>query len=137
MKRLIIGVLVGVSLLGSVALGTQEVGRAGTSGAQATLDERATRVRQDLGRFCSSFDFFFKHSFSDGEMRPVRCSRRTSQATVVVAYAFTSRSLRDAWLNEWGNLASQRGEPVIKGRRWVVEVLQPRWEDEIRAELAD
>lgn len=70
-------------------------------------------------------------------MRPVRCSRGARDATVVVAYAFMSRSLRDAWLNEWGNLASQRREPVIEGRRWVVEVLQPRWEEEIRAELAD
>ena len=137
MKRLMIGVLVGVTLLGTVALGAERVGRAGTGAGQATLDDRATRVRRDLGRFCSSFDFFFKHAFSDGEMRPVRCSRRTSEATVAVAYAFTSRSLRDDWLNEWGTLASQRGVPVIKGRRWVVEVLRPRWEEEIRAELAD
>ena len=106
--------------------------------AQAsTLDDRATRLRKDLGPFCVNFDFYFKHSFGNGEMRPVRCSRRSSDSTVVVAYAFSSRSIRDSWLNEWGSLATQRGEPIVKGRRWVVEVLQPRWEEEIRAELRD
>lgn len=62
MQKLIVVVLVGVALFGTVAFSSDDVGRAGTGAEQATLDERATRVRRDLGRFCTSFDFFFKHT---------------------------------------------------------------------------
>ena len=95
MKRAIACFLVATALFGIVALGSDDAGLAET-GAGQSLDDRATRVRRDLGRFCTSFDFFFKHAFSDGEMRPVRCSRGARETTVAVAYAFTSRSLRDA-----------------------------------------
>ena len=130
----VVGCLV---LLSATALGLDGSGRAQAGGGTSTLDERATRLRRDLGPFCRDFDFYFKHAFSNGEMRPVRCSRRGKEKTVVMALAFTSRSLRDSWINEWGTLAQQRDEPVIKGRRWVVEILQPRWESEVRAELED
>lgn len=94
-------------------------------------------MRRYLGPFCRTFDFYFKHRFSDGEMRPIRCSRRGKEKTVLVAVVFTSRSLRDSWITEWGALAEQRGEPVIRGPRWVVEILQPKWKAEVRAELEE
>lgn len=134
---------IGASLIGCVVVLSATAfaldGSGGTSAGAgaATLDDRATRLRRDLGPFCRNFDFYFKHAFSDGEMRPVRCSRSGKNKTVLVAVVFTSKSLRDSWIVEWGSLAKQRGEPVVKGRRWVVEILQPKWESEVRAELKD
>jgi hypothetical protein len=112
------------------------IAKAGGSSAQS-LDERATALRERLGRFCRNFDFYFRHSFGNGEMRPVRCSRAGREKTVLVAYVFSNRRTKDAWVSEWGTLAKQRNEPVFKGRRWTVEVLQHRWAEEIRAALSD
>lgn len=105
------------------------------SSGKADLDQRATRLRQRLGPYCKNFDFYFRHSFAHGEMRPVRCSRFGRERTVVLAYAFSNRDTRDAWLSEWGDIAKERGTPVMKGRRFAVEVLVKRYRDEIRAQL--
>lgn len=137
MKRIAASLIGGLVVLSATAFGLGGSGGGSAEAGTATLDDRATKLRRDLGPFCRSFDFYFKHSFSDGEMRPVRCSRGGKEKTVLVAVVFTSRSLRDSWITEWGALAKQRGEPVIKGRRWVVEVLQPKWESDVRAELND
>lgn len=137
MKRFVMVVVVGALTFGAWGTLTSDpVANAGGA-AGRSLDDRATTLREDLGRFCESFDFYFKHSFGSGEMRPVRCSRRGREKTVVVAYVFSNRDTKSAWVNEWGTLAEQRGEPVFKGRRWIVEVLQPRWAQEVKAELND
>lgn len=116
--------LVGLLALGDWGRDTKMPAAAASQGSDAeTLDERATRLRKRLGRFCRDFDFFYRHNFAGGQMRPVRCSRAGRERTIVVVYAFSSRVTRDAWLNEWGGIAKQRGAPVIEGRRWTAEVL--------------
>lgn len=135
--RRIIGVITCAFLIGGVLL--QPIGSvASDDGAvpgQAELDERATRLRQRLGSFCKNFDFYYRHSFAHGQMRPVRCSRSGRNRTVVLAYAFSDRDTRNAWLSEWGHIAEERGTPVIKGWRFTVEVLVKHYKGEVRAQL--
>lgn len=135
--RRFVGVVTCALLIGGVLL--QPIGSVASDGgavaAQAELDERATRLRQRLGPFCKDFDFFYRHSFAQGQMRPVRCSRSGRERTVLLAYAFSDRATRNAWLSEWGRIAEERGTPVIKGRRFTVEVLVKHYRDEVRDRL--
>jgi hypothetical protein len=108
---------------------------AAKAGGSSNIDERATRLRVKLGSFCRNFDFFYRHSFASGKMRPVRCSRANAERTVVLVYAFSDRDTRDAWLDEWGRIAKQRNAPVIKGRRWAAEVLVRKHAKRIRRRL--
>ncbi|MDQ4026375.1 MAG: hypothetical protein M3217_12950 [Actinomycetota bacterium] len=112
--------------------GTRAVAQEGSA---ADVDERATRLREKLGGLCRNFDFFFKHEFGNGLMRPVRCSRAGRERTILVIYAFSDRRTKKNWLVEWGALAEQRGEVVVRGKRWTVEVLVRRWAREVRERL--
>ena len=140
--RRVSAIVLCVLLLGVVALGDwgpdtilPSVGASQENAAN--LDERATRLRKRLGSFCKNFDFFFRHSFAGGLMRPVRCSRAGRERTVVIVYAFSDRETKDAWLAEWGGIAKQRGDPVIKGRRWSAEVLVRKYAKRIRRRLTN
>jgi hypothetical protein len=128
-------------LFGLVALGDWGQGgilppaRASQGGEAENVDDRAIRLVERLGRFCKNYDFYYRHSFARGRMRPVRCSRAGHERTVVLVYAFSDRDTRDRWLGEWGGIAKERGAPVIKGRRWAAEVLVRKFAKEIRRRL--
>jgi hypothetical protein len=97
-----------------------------------TVDDRATRLRKRLGRLCRSFGFLYRHEFANGEMRPFRCSRASSDKTILVGYAFSDRRTKQAWLGEWGVLGRERGAVIVRGKRWTVEVLVRRYAREVR-----
>ena len=139
MKRLLAFMLVSAISLaawGTSASGNRSAG-APVSGEREEVDDRAQRLIKDLGRFCKNYDFYYRHSFGSGSMRPVRCSRAGREATVVVAYAFSDRDTKQSWQIEWGSLAKQRKERVFRGSRWTVEVLLKKWTQEVGRELSD
>ncbi|HEV2756860.1 MAG TPA: hypothetical protein VG318_13920 [Actinomycetota bacterium] len=116
-------------------VGGQPTAVAQEEGAGAEVDERARRVQERLGRLCGNYDFFFKHEFGKGLMRPVRCSRTGRAKTILVIYGFSGRRTKQNWLTEWGAIAEQRGAVVVRGKQWAVEVVVRRWADEVRERL--
>lgn len=130
---LVIGMALGAISLGQLPGGAAPAAVQG--GRDPAVDERATRIRERLGGLCGNFDFFFRHEFANGEMRPVRCSRTGREKTLLVLHSFSDRRTKQAWLAEWGQIGKQRGGILIRGKRWTVEVLLTRWEDEVRARL--
>jgi hypothetical protein len=53
-------------------------------------DAEAQALVGELARLCANFDFFFKHDMAKGAFRPVRCSLRGRDETVLFAYGFDS-----------------------------------------------
>ena len=140
MRRMVIVLACFAMVLGTTALHP----RSGSGGLplasaqeeeEVTVDSRASRLVDRLGRFCGSYDFYFRHFFAKGEMRPVRCSRGGREKTALLVYSFSDRRTKKAWLVEWGGLADQRGSIVIRGKRWTVEVLIRKWAPDIRKRL--
>jgi hypothetical protein len=71
------------------------VGVAGCSGG-VRLDDRATAVRERLGKLCSSFDFQSKAEINGGEYRPVDC--KTDEGVTLRILVFQDLDhLRDSW----------------------------------------
>ena len=135
MRRMVVVLAIVVA---SGAVGWQMVAGAAAAAQEEggpTVDERATRLRERLGGLCRNFDFFHKHEFANGVMRPVRCSRVGREKTVLVLYAFSDRRTKKGWLHQWGSLADQRGAVVVRGKRWTVEVLVRKRADEVRERL--
>jgi hypothetical protein len=87
----------------------------------------------ELGRFCGNFGFFYKHDMANGAFRPVRCSFRGRDETVLFAYGFDAAQTRQAWVSEWGNLAAQRGAILVESGTWAVEVIDPSIVEEVRS----
>jgi hypothetical protein len=99
------------------------------------VDARATRLVDRLGPFCGNFDFFYRHGFAGGQMRPVRCSRSGREKTILVVHSFSDRRTKKAWLAEWAQVEEQQGAVVIRGRKWTVEVLVHSAAPEVRKRL--
>ncbi|MGH2826772.1 MAG: hypothetical protein ACRDKF_07350 [Actinomycetota bacterium] len=78
-----------------------------------------------LGRYCSGFDFYFKHDMARGVFRPVRCSSAASVGTVLYAYGFDTSRTQQAWVAEWGQRADEGRMTLIEGGTWAVEVVDP------------
>jgi hypothetical protein len=87
----------------------------------------------ELGRLCANFDFFYKHDMANGAFQPVRCSLSGRDETVLFAYGFDTAQTRQAWVSEWGNLATQRGATFVESGTWAVEVLDPSIVEEVRS----
>lgn len=139
MRRLAMLVAVGMAVSG-IGLGYPSGGDASPAVAaqdeeDSAVDERASRLVVRLRNLCGSGDFWFSHEFANGQMRPVRCSRSGHRRTVLIVYSFSDRHARRGWLNEWGSLADERDAVLVRGKRWVVEVLVPRWAREVRKRL--
>ena len=139
MRRLAMLIAVGVAV-SAIGLGYLPGARvapaaAGQEEQDARVDERASRLVVRLKNLCGSGDFWFRHEFANGQMRPVRCSRANHERTVLIVYSFSDRHTRRGWLNEWGSLADQRDSVLVRGKRWIVEVLVRRWAREVRERL--
>ena len=112
-----------------------QIGRQSGLEADARLENIASRQEraeasarslvESLGRLCTSFDFYFKHDMARGAFRPVRCSPARTDRTVLFAYGFDTRRTQQAWIDEWGELADERGATLVDKGRWAVEVLDP------------
>jgi hypothetical protein len=99
----------------------------------AEADENARELVEALGPLCGNFDFWFKHDMARGAFRPVRCSKRGEDKTVVLAYGFDTERTREAWASEWGGLTDRRGATLVTKGRWATEVLDPLLVDQVQS----
>ena len=141
----ILVVLCALTLVGAFFIGLQvgessselatslEESEARRDKAEAVVEQTETR-RTDaeneartlvtaLGRYCSGFDFYYKHDMARGVFRPVRCSSAASERTVLYANGFDTPRTQEAWVSEWGQRADEVRMTLVEDGTWAIEVV--------------
>jgi hypothetical protein len=105
------------------------------------VDVVAQDVREDLGRLCRNFDFYFSSGGEPKEYRPVQCGKRLQslhplileRGPEVVIHAFADATAKDAWLSDHPAPLGGR----FGGENWFVDVMQPHAFERVREQLSD
>ena len=104
-----------------------------TETRRTDAENEARALVTALGRYCSGFDFYFKHDMARGAFRPVRCSSAASERTVLYAYGFDSPRTQQAWVGEWGRRANEGRMTLVEDGTWAVEVVDASIVAEVRS----